>query len=83
MTFKSCLYPILKQCEDEYQICAHCGVSGHRSESCGARQCTRCGEMGHAAADCDVRVCRRCKRRAHLAAQCYAKRALDGTPLYS
>ena len=81
MTFKSCLYPILKQCEDEYQICAHCGVSGHRSEACGARQCTRCGEMGHAAADCAVRVCRRCKRRGHLAGDCFAKRALDGTPL--
>jgi hypothetical protein len=53
--FRSCLFPMLKQCEDAYQLCANCGAPGHRSNTCRIRTCARCKRRGHLAGNCFAR----------------------------
>ena len=50
--FGNCLFPLLKECEDEHQNCANCGESGHRSHACTLRICARCKRQGHLAGAC-------------------------------
>ena len=45
--FKDCLFAILKEAENEVQVCANCGVYGHKSQACSRKICTRCGRGGH------------------------------------
>jgi hypothetical protein len=52
ITFKNWLFPLLKKCEDAYQICANCGDPGHRSGECGLRICARCKRKGHLIREC-------------------------------
>ena len=53
--FRDCLHAILMQVENEYQICACCGIAGHRCASCPHRPCTRCGRLGHLVEKCYAR----------------------------
>ena len=52
ITFKNWLFPLLKKCEDAYQICANCGDPGHRSGECSLRICARCKRKGHLIREC-------------------------------
>jgi len=53
---KSSLWPMLKQIETNSQICAACGIYGHKSEHCGHRFCANCGRGGHTARSCYART---------------------------
>jgi hypothetical protein len=52
INFKNWLFPLLKKCEDAYQICANCGDAGHRHSECGLRICARCKRKGHLSREC-------------------------------
>jgi hypothetical protein len=53
--FKDCLFAMLVQVENEHQICATCGLQGHRSFACRQRFCVRCGNRGHSFGECFAR----------------------------
>lgn len=54
--FKDCLFPILMHAENEQQICATCGILGHRSVGCRFRRCMRCHRIGHSTHQCYART---------------------------
>jgi hypothetical protein len=53
--FRDCLFAMLVQVENEHQICATCGLQGHRSFACRQRFCVRCGNRGHSFGECFAR----------------------------
>jgi hypothetical protein len=52
---KDCLFAMLMEAENEHQLCATCGLQGHRSSGCRQRLCVRCGRRGHSFAECFAR----------------------------
>ena len=52
ITLTSCLFPILKEVEQQHNLCANCGKYGHTSETCQQRFCSRCGRCGHSYKEC-------------------------------
>jgi hypothetical protein len=55
ITLKDCRWPILKDLEANYTICANCGRHGHCSIRCRFTMCLRCGRTGHLLSNCFAR----------------------------
>ena len=43
MEFKNCLFPILMEIERQQNICANCGIYGHKQHECYRRASFKCG----------------------------------------